>query len=77
MFEFVDIDECSDKNLNDCAAICTNTPGGFTCTCPRGLVGDGRKNGKGCNPKQYHFPVTKVALGNSILSEFVKVRTIR
>ncbi|CAL5013438.1 unnamed protein product [Urochloa decumbens] len=29
-----DIDEC--LNVTACAGICTNTPGSFTCSCPRG-----------------------------------------
>ncbi|KAH6837558.1 hypothetical protein C2S53_009865 [Perilla frutescens var. hirtella] len=58
-----DIDECMDHNLNDCEKICTNTIGSFNCSCPHGEYGDGRKNGKGCNPYNHRFPVIKVALG--------------
>ena len=38
-----DIDECSASNLNNCNqnAKCTNTNGGFTCTCESGYRGDG------------------------------------
>ncbi|CAL5001256.1 unnamed protein product [Urochloa decumbens] len=31
-----DIDECLDNVTYPCAGICTNTPGSFTCSCPRG-----------------------------------------
>ena len=32
----VDIDECQDSP--DCADICTNIPGGYTCGCQAGLT---------------------------------------
>ena len=34
----VDFDECNNCSTN---AACTNTPGGFTCTCNQGYTGDG------------------------------------
>ena len=39
----VDIDECA-TGTHDCAvaAICTNTPGSFSCACREGWVGDGK-----------------------------------
>lgn len=44
---FVDIDECDKVNgpSGRCAAnaICTNTPGGFSCQCPPGFSGNGHK----------------------------------
>ncbi|KAH6837559.1 hypothetical protein C2S53_009866 [Perilla frutescens var. hirtella] len=58
-----DIDECLDRNLNNCEKICTNTLGSFKCSCPVGQYGDGRKNGKGCIPYNTEFPVIKMALG--------------
>lgn len=38
-----EIDECADASLNDCDAnaICTDTPGSFTCTCSQGWQGNG------------------------------------
>ncbi|KAF5749078.1 hypothetical protein HS088_TW04G01040 [Tripterygium wilfordii] len=42
------IDECEDQTLNDCERICTNTVGNYTCSCPKGYHGDGRKAGNGC-----------------------------
>ena len=38
-----DIDECASPGDNNCStnATCTNTPGGFTCTCNQGYTGDG------------------------------------
>ncbi len=40
----IDIDECADDALNDCDAnaTCTNTNGGYTCTCNDGYTGDGK-----------------------------------
>uniref|UniRef100_J3M108 Protein kinase domain-containing protein n=1 Tax=Oryza brachyantha TaxID=4533 RepID=J3M108_ORYBR len=45
-----DINECRDVGSNNCSSlpICHNTDGGYTCTCPRGMVGDGYKTGTGC-----------------------------
>jgi hypothetical protein len=41
---FVDIDECT-ANTDNCddddRAVCTNTNGGFICTCKQGFTGDG------------------------------------
>ena len=38
-----DINECASPGDNNCStnATCTNTPGGFTCTCNQGYTGDG------------------------------------
>ncbi|GFP81286.1 wall-associated receptor kinase 3 [Phtheirospermum japonicum] len=43
-----DIDECEIPNLNTCEKKCVNTPGGFSCTCPKWYHGDGKRGGKGC-----------------------------
>ncbi|XP_026440510.1 wall-associated receptor kinase 2-like [Papaver somniferum] len=43
-----DINECEDKRNNPCEGICTNTNGSYTCSCPEGKNGDGRKDGTGC-----------------------------
>ena len=38
----IDIDECAvDSDKCDPNAICTNTPGGFTCRCKKGYRGNG------------------------------------
>ncbi|KAJ9548736.1 hypothetical protein OSB04_021279 [Centaurea solstitialis] len=58
-----DINECEDPNSNPCEGICTNTPGGFTCSCPHGYVGDGLKNGRACVAESSEFPVIKFSLG--------------
>ncbi|KAK3000708.1 hypothetical protein RJ639_022420 [Escallonia herrerae] len=58
-----DIDECADPNGNPCAGICKNTPGNYTCSCPPGYFGDGRKDGRGCIAKNSQFPVIKFSLG--------------
>ena len=44
---FIDIDECA-KNTHECGAnaYCSNTKGGYNCTCHPGYYGDG----KNCEP---------------------------
>ncbi|XP_062090053.1 putative wall-associated receptor kinase-like 16 [Humulus lupulus] len=44
-----DINDC-DHSTNPCVGICTNLPGSFSCSCPKGFKGDGTKNGTGCSP---------------------------
>ena len=36
-------------------AICTNTVGGYDCSCPDGYTGDGRWFGTGCNGIMFNF----------------------
>uniref|UniRef100_A0ACD5UT67 Uncharacterized protein n=1 Tax=Avena sativa TaxID=4498 RepID=A0ACD5UT67_AVESA len=42
-----DIDECSIGR--PCTHSCINTEGGFNCTCPSGMSGDGKREGSGCS----------------------------
>ncbi|KAI3804183.1 hypothetical protein L1987_32357 [Smallanthus sonchifolius] len=58
-----DIDECEDPNMNSCVRICRNIPGNYTCSCPNGYFGDGRKKGSGCIAETSHFSVIKFSLG--------------
>ncbi|KAF9687148.1 hypothetical protein SADUNF_Sadunf02G0063700 [Salix dunnii] len=49
----LDIDECTDATvIHNCTNICTNLLGNYTCSCPKGYHGDGRKNGNGCNRRR-------------------------
>ncbi|KAI3872711.1 hypothetical protein MKX03_028059 [Papaver bracteatum] len=59
-----DVNECWDKQRNNCTATatCANTIGSYNCSCPLGSFGDGKIDGSGCNKKE-GFPVLKVALG--------------
>ncbi|XP_038698453.1 putative wall-associated receptor kinase-like 16 [Tripterygium wilfordii] len=59
-----DIDECEDQTLNDCERICTNTVGNYTCSCPKGYHGDGRKAGNGCTMNR--SLVIPIAVGISV-----------
>ncbi|XP_042042145.1 wall-associated receptor kinase-like 2 isoform X2 [Salvia splendens] len=49
----LDIDECADNSTNTCVSnsICQNGPGTFRCSCPKGYIGDGKKDGTGCIPQ--------------------------
>ncbi|RZC44398.1 hypothetical protein C5167_037353 [Papaver somniferum] len=58
-----DVDECEDQHKNPCSGICTNTIGSYSCTCPQGHHGDGRKGGIGCIRKNKEFPILYVTLG--------------
>ncbi|KAI3454741.1 hypothetical protein Pfo_011404 [Paulownia fortunei] len=44
-----DIDECI--ALEPCEGTCTNLVGSYSCSCPKGFEGDGKKDGAGCHPK--------------------------
>ena len=41
------MDECATNNDNDCTQTCTNTDGGFTCSCLDGY--NSTDNGVTCN----------------------------
>ncbi|XP_022768052.1 wall-associated receptor kinase 2-like [Durio zibethinus] len=58
-----DIDECKDPNLNNCVKICENTKGNYTCLCPKGYRGDGRKDGTGCVATQSGSLVVGLTVG--------------
>ncbi|KAF8410189.1 hypothetical protein HHK36_002711 [Tetracentron sinense] len=61
-----DIDECADKNMNDCEGNCTNTPGSYRCSCPPGTYDEGDQDGVRCIPSppvKNRFPLWQVALG--------------
>ncbi|KAI3953307.1 hypothetical protein MKX01_042302 [Papaver californicum] len=58
-----DVNECENQANNPCEGICTNTIGGYSCTCPESHFGDGRKGGIGCILKNKEFPILKVTLG--------------
>ncbi|KAM0968487.1 hypothetical protein ACFX2A_017136 [Malus domestica] len=45
-----DINECEDANLNNCEQKCTNTEGGYACSCRKGYHSKGEVDGEGCTP---------------------------
>ncbi|KAI3861081.1 hypothetical protein MKX03_021919 [Papaver bracteatum] len=61
-----DMNECEDPNNNPCEGICTNTIGGYNCSCPEGSYGDGRKDGTKCIRRSKEFPVVKVTIGTGL-----------
>ncbi|CBI18949.3 unnamed protein product, partial [Vitis vinifera] len=60
-----DIDECADPKRNECTKVCINTPGSYTCSCPKGYHGNGRRdeNGDGCTPHDDQLLIVKIAVG--------------
>lgn len=58
-----DIDECVSEPCHE-YGICTNVAGNFSCSCKKGYLGDGTKDGRGCIKKSV-FPVAKFSLGIS------------
>jgi hypothetical protein len=47
VINFLDIDECEDKEAYSCYGICQNFPGSFHCQCPEGKYGNSSIKG-GC-----------------------------
>ncbi|KAF6174245.1 hypothetical protein GIB67_033777 [Kingdonia uniflora] len=58
-----DVNECKDPSNNPCKGICTNTLGGYNCSCPKGTHGDGNRDGIGCIPNAKKVSIIKVTLG--------------
>ncbi|KAK6131999.1 hypothetical protein DH2020_034257 [Rehmannia glutinosa] len=46
-----DINEC--EKMDPCEGICTNLEGSYSCSCPNGFEGDGKKDGDGCHAKSH------------------------
>ncbi|KAA8546476.1 hypothetical protein F0562_002785 [Nyssa sinensis] len=63
-----DINECQNTTLNPCTIpkLCHNTDGNYTCSCPKGYHGNGRKDGSGCIPDEHLALWVKVFVGISI-----------
>ncbi|XP_057801232.1 wall-associated receptor kinase 5-like [Salvia miltiorrhiza] len=59
-----DVNEC-ETNPCDENGICTNVEGSYACSCKKGYLGDGTRDGHGCIAKSSEFPVIKFSLGLS------------
>lgn len=72
MIFFSDINECERPNYNDCRYDCVNTNGSYTCPCPYGMHGDGRKFiGSGCS---YLITVNLKSHGNYLyIGQFILI----
>ncbi|KAL4575573.1 hypothetical protein LXL04_022421 [Taraxacum kok-saghyz] len=64
------INECR-NNMHDCLHGCEDTTGDYTCKCPNGYSGDGRRRGTGCRANQ--SMVIKIAVGSSAAAIFLIV----
>ncbi|XP_072987354.1 wall-associated receptor kinase 17-like [Typha latifolia] len=58
-----DINECENQATNPCVGHCINEQGSVSCSCPRGMSGDGRKKGSGCQKSFPLYLVLGVSLG--------------
>ncbi|KAL1533216.1 hypothetical protein AAHA92_33133 [Salvia divinorum] len=65
-----DIDECADNTTNTCIlnSICENDVGSYHCSCPKGYIGDGRKDGTGCirRPPSKTKAIILIGLGSGL-----------
>ncbi|XP_059629935.1 putative wall-associated receptor kinase-like 16 [Cornus florida] len=70
-----DINECLSPELNLCTNVssenvCRNTNGSFTCSCPKGYHGDGRKDGRGCISNKLWLKIM-IGIGITILGSLL------
>ncbi|XP_071693130.1 wall-associated receptor kinase 5-like [Rutidosis leptorrhynchoides] len=61
-----DMNECEDSSLNDCTHLCYNTIRNYTCHCPKGYSGDGRKDGSRCTKKTTNVQKLGLYIGISM-----------
>ncbi|KAK6132232.1 hypothetical protein DH2020_034015 [Rehmannia glutinosa] len=63
-----DINEC--EKMDPCEGICTNLEGSYSCSCPKGFEGDGKKDGDGCHAKSHTtlFYIASVTDETKVLS---------
>ncbi|XP_065015501.1 wall-associated receptor kinase 5-like [Musa acuminata AAA Group] len=61
-----DIDECQLPQLYPCYGVCTNTPGGYNCTCPPGTLGNASEYNCTEIPSKFPAPA-RLAVGFSAL----------
>ena len=68
---FPDIMDCKAEPDGPCDenADCSETPGGFNCTCRAGWTGDGLKDGDGCDGNYEPF-LSSFAVNTEVLTAF-------
>ncbi|XP_059453792.1 wall-associated receptor kinase 2-like [Corylus avellana] len=67
-----DIDECIDPTLNNCKTkSCFNIEGNYTCSCPKGYHGDGRKDGQDCAADPAPVAKIPIVIGVSFVAVLV------
>nr|GEY77091.1 wall-associated receptor kinase 2-like [Tanacetum cinerariifolium] len=64
------IDECA-RPGHGCLHKCADTPGNYTCSCPKNFSGDGKENGTGCTAAE--SLIIKISISTSATGIFLLI----
>ncbi|GJS30415.1 kinase RLK-Pelle-WAK family protein [Tanacetum coccineum] len=64
------IDECA-RPGHGCLHKCADTPGNYTCSCPKNFSGDGKENGTGCTADE--SLIIKISISTSATGIFLLI----